>query len=66
MHESGAFVTVHSRATGTPVAPFFGVDGEGRSFDIRTTDIHKIADGKIVRSYHGEDWASALRQLSDS
>lgn len=64
MHESGDFVTVRSRATGTPVAPFFGVDGEGRSFDIMTIDIHEIADGKIVRSYHVEDWAGALQQLS--
>jgi predicted ester cyclase len=65
MHESGDFVTVRSRATGTPVAPFFGVDGEGRSFDIMTIDIHELADGKIVRSYHVEDWAGALQQLSD-
>ncbi len=64
LHESGDFVTVRSRATGTPVAPFFGVDGEGRSFDIMTIDIHELADGKIVRSYHVEDWAGALQQLS--
>lgn len=64
MHEAGDFVTVRSRATGTPVAPFFGVDGEGRSFDIMTIDIHKIEDGKIVSSHHVEDWAGALQQLS--
>ncbi len=64
MHESGDFITVRSRATGTPVAPFFGVDGEGRSFDIMTIDIHELADGKIIRSYHVEDWAGALQQLS--
>lgn len=64
MHDTGEFVTVRSRATGTPVAPFFGVDGQGRSFDIMTIDIHEIQDGKIVRSYHVEDWASALQQLT--
>jgi len=64
MHDSGDFVTVRSRATGTPVAPFFGVDGQGRSFDIMTIDIHKIEDGKIVSTYHVEDWASALQQLA--
>lgn len=64
MHEDGSFVTVRSRATGTPVAPFFGVDGQGRGFDIMTIDIHEIADGKIIRSYHVEDWAGALQQLS--
>ncbi|WP_298861049.1 ester cyclase [uncultured Sulfitobacter sp.] len=64
MHQDGNFVTVRSRATGTPVGPLFGVDGEGRSFDIMTIDIHEIEDGKIVRTYHIEDWAGALRQLS--
>lgn len=64
MHQDGPFVTVRSRATGTPVGPMFGVDGEGRSFEIMTIDIHELEDGKIVRSYHVEDWAGALGQLS--
>lgn len=64
MHQSGNTVTVRSRATGTPVAPFFGVDGQGRSFDIMTIDIHEMEDGLIVRSYHVEDWSGALRQLN--
>lgn len=64
MHQDGNFVTVRSRATGTPVAPFFGVDGEGRSFDILTIDIHELEDGKIIRTYHVEDWATALQQLA--
>ena len=64
MHDAGDFITVRSRATGTPNGPFFGVDGEGRSFDIMTIDIHEIENGKIVRSYHVEDWAGALGQLS--
>ena len=64
MHQDGNFVTVRSRATGTPTDTFFGVDGEGRSFDILTIDIHEMDDGLIVRTYHVEDWAAALRQLS--
>jgi predicted ester cyclase len=64
MHEDGDTVIVRSRATATPVAPFLGVDGQGRSFDILTIDIHELADGKIVRTYHVEDWATALQQLS--
>ncbi|MFC5586124.1 ester cyclase [Nitratireductor kimnyeongensis] len=64
MHQDGNFVTVRSRATGTPVAQFFGVDGQGRSFDIMTIDIHEMQDGVIARSWHVEDWAGALRQLS--
>jgi len=64
MHQDGNFVTVRSRATGTPVAPFFGVDGEGRGFDILTIDIHELEGGVIVRTWHVEDWAGALQQLS--
>ena len=64
IHEDGDTVVVRSRATGTPVAPFLGVDGEGRSFDILTIDIHEFEDGMIVRTYHVEDWATALQQLS--
>ncbi|MFY0619709.1 ester cyclase [Shimia sp.] len=64
MHEDGDTVIVRSRATGTPVAPFFGVDGEGRGFDILTIDIHELENGKITRTYHVEDWSTALRQLS--
>ncbi|MCV6591721.1 MAG: ester cyclase [Silicimonas sp.] len=64
MHEAGDFVTVRSRATGTPAGPFFGVDGKGRSFDILAIDIHELEDGKIVRTHHVEDWAGALQQLS--
>ena len=57
-------VVVRSRATGTPNGPLFGVDGKGKSFDILTIDIHTIENGKIINSYHVEDWASALQQLS--
>ena len=64
MHQDGETVIVRSRATGTPKGPFFGVDGQGRSFDIMAIDIHTVENGKITRSYHVEDWAGALRQLS--
>ena len=64
MHQDGDTFVVRSRATGTPVAPFFGVDGQGRSFDIMTIDIHELEDGKITRTYHIEDWAGAMQQLS--
>lgn len=61
--QDGNKVIVRSRATGTPKGPLFGVNGEGRSFDIMTIDIHTIENGKIVSSYHLEDWSGALQQL---
>ncbi|MEM6985621.1 MAG: ester cyclase [Pseudomonadota bacterium] len=63
MIQEGDKVVVRSRATATPQGPLFGVDGEGRGFDILTIDIHTVADGKIQETYHVEDWAGALQQL---
>ena len=62
--EAGDRVIVRGRATGTPNGPMFGVDGQGRSFDIMSIDVHTVKDGKIVTTYHVEDWAGALGQLS--
>ena len=64
MHQDGDVVTVRSRATGIPNGPLFGVDGKGRKFDIMTIDVHMLKDGKIIKTYHVEDWAGALQQLS--
>ena len=64
MIQDGNKVVVRSRATGTPQGPLFGVDGQGRSFDILTIDIHTLKNGKIVSTYHVEDWSGALQQLS--
>ncbi len=64
MIEEGNRVVVRGRATGTPAGPLFGVDGKGKGFEIMSIDIHTFEDGKIVQTYHVEDWAGALRQLS--
>ena len=63
MIQEGNRVVVRSRATGTPAGPLFGVDGKGKGFDILTIDIHTLDNGKIILTYHVEDWAGALRQL---
>lgn len=62
--EAGDKVIVRGRATGKPQGPMFGVDGQGRSFEIMSIDIHTIKNGKIVETHHVEDWSTALRQLS--
>ena len=62
--QQGNRYVVRSRATGKPVGPFFGVPVSGKSFDIMAIDIHTVENGLIVRSYHVEDWGSAIRQLS--
>ncbi|QLP98404.1 MAG: ester cyclase [Rhodoblastus sp.] len=62
--EAGGRYVVRSRATGAPNGPLFGVNGEGKSFTMMTIDIHEVVDGKLLRAYHVEDWAGALRQLA--
>ncbi|MEO0328784.1 MAG: ester cyclase [Pseudomonadota bacterium] len=64
MIQDGNRVVVRGKATGTPSGPLFGVDGDGKPFEIMSIDIHTIENDKIVRTYHVEDWAGALRQLS--
>ena len=59
----GNRIIVRSEASGTPVAPFFGVPPSGKSFKIMTIDIHTIKDGKAIAAHHVEDWASAMGQL---
>src|SRR5262249_73020 len=57
-------ITVRGEATGTPVGEFMGVPHGGKSFKIMSIDVHTMEGGKIVRSYHVEDWQGAVRQLS--
>jgi predicted ester cyclase len=61
---SGDEVIVRGEATGTPSGEFFGAPHGGRSFRIMSVDVHTLRDGKMVRSYHVEDWIGAVRQLS--
>jgi predicted ester cyclase len=61
--EAGDRIIVRGRATGTPVGELFGVPPSGKKFEIMSVDIHTLEGGKIVRTYHIEDWAGALRQL---
>jgi steroid delta-isomerase-like uncharacterized protein len=57
-------IVVRGEGSGTPAGAFMGVPHGGKSFRIMAIDIHYIADGKIRRSYHVEDWMGAARQLS--
>ncbi|MCB9624798.1 MAG: ester cyclase [Sandaracinus sp.] len=64
MRSKARSVAVRSSARGTPRGPFLGVeDPGGRRFDVATIDLHAVVDGKMVRSFHVEDWAAAINQL---
>jgi len=61
---SGNQVVVRGEATGTPYGDFLGAPHTGKAFKIMSIDIHTIESGKIVRSYHVEDWLGAVAQLA--
>ena len=61
---SGNQVTVRGEATGTPAGEFMGAPYTGKSFKLMSIDVHTIEGGKMVRTYHIEDWLGAVRQLS--
>jgi predicted ester cyclase len=61
---SGDQVIVRGEATGTPAGEFFGTPHAGKSFKVMSIDVHTLREGKMVRSYHVEDWIGAVRQLS--
>jgi len=63
---AGNQVTVRGEATGTPAADFMGVPYTGKSFTLMSIDVHTLEGGKMVRSYHIEDWLGAVRQLSSN
>jgi len=60
---AGERVIVRGEVTGTPAGDLFGVPHGGKSFRIMAIDIQTIRDGKIARTYHLENWLSALGQL---
>jgi predicted ester cyclase len=60
---SGNQVTVRGEATGTPAGDFFGTAATGKSFKVMSIDVHTVEGGRMIRSYHVEDWIGAVRQL---
>ena len=60
---AGDRVIVRGEVTGTPAGELFGVPHTGKSFRIMAIDIQTIRDGKIAKTFHMENWLSALGQL---
>ena len=61
--QDGDKVIVRSEITGTQTGPFMGFLPKNRRISIQAIDIHQLRDGKIIRSWHTEDWMTAMRQL---
>lgn len=63
MIQEGNKVVVRSELTGTQSGPFIGFPSKGRKLSIQAIDIHEFKDGKIVRTWHSEDWMTGFHQL---
>ena len=61
--QDGKKVVVRARMAGTQSEPFLGFPSKNRKMDIQVVDIHEFKDGRIIRTWHTEDWMSGLRQL---
>jgi hypothetical protein len=60
---AGDRVVVRGEVTGTPAGELFSAPHTGKSFRIMAIDIQTIGEGKIAKTYHMENWLSALGQL---
>lgn len=54
---------MRGRATGTPVAEFWGQARTGKGFDTMAIDVFTARDGKLADAYHIENWITALEQM---
>jgi steroid delta-isomerase-like uncharacterized protein len=61
--QDGNKVVVRARMAGTQKEAFMGFPSKNRKMDIQVVDIHEFKDGKIVRTWHTEDWMTGLHQL---
>ena len=61
--QDGNKVIVRSEIAGTQRNAFMGFPTKKRRMAIQAIDIHEFKDGKIVRTWHTEDWMTGLHQL---
>lgn len=60
---SGDLVAVRSVSRGTHTGELLGVPGTGRQVEIRAADFHRLAGGRIVQTWHLEDYFGVATQL---
>jgi steroid delta-isomerase-like uncharacterized protein len=61
--QDGNKVVVRSEISGTQRSALMGFPAKNRKLTIQAIDIHEIVDGKIIRTWHTEDWLTGLNQL---
>jgi predicted ester cyclase len=61
--ESGDMVAVRSTGRGVHAGELLGVEGTGREVEFRAADFHQVVDGRIVRTWHLEDYFGLALQI---
>jgi len=61
--QEGNKVVVRSEITGTQRDTLMEFPAKNRRMTIQAIDIHEFKDGKIIRTWHTEDWLTGLHQL---
>lgn len=61
--DAGDKVIVRSTLSGTQAASFAGFPSKGKPFTIMAIDIHQFKDGKVIKTWHIENWLSGLFQM---
>ncbi|MFS4095073.1 ester cyclase [Streptomyces sp. AF1A] len=59
----GDMVAVRTLSRGKHTGELLGVEGTGREVEFRAADFHQVADGRIVRTWHLEDYFSIATQI---
>jgi steroid delta-isomerase-like uncharacterized protein len=63
---AGDRVAVRNTVSGTHQGAFMNFQPTGRRIEMRTMDIHQVRNGKIVTTWHLEDFAGLMAQLAAS
>lgn len=56
----GNMVVVRSTLAGTQRGEFSGMAPSGKPFSIMVMDMHEMQDGKIIRTWHVENWLGMM------
>lgn len=59
-------VAVRAEITGTHRGSWFGIAPTGKSFRMAIHEFHAVANGRVVRTWHLEDWLGWLAQVGAS
>lgn len=59
----GDKVVVRSTIHANQLGSFTGVPASAKAVTITAVDIHQICDGRVVKTWHVEDWLSGLFQM---